>query len=265
MRRQGPREDAPQLVYGIHPVADLLGHRPREVERIYITQERASGLGRVLRAAREAGIPVTRLPRDILVRKIGRRAVHQGIAAQVSSLPYAEADAVCLAAQSRPDGLLVLVDRVVDPGNLGAIVRTSAAAGATGVLLGGEGTVGLTPAVVKVSAGAVERVPVAREAKPVRRLESLASAGFRCVVLDPHGATPWDELDLTGRLVLVAGGEERGVRPAVARACEFRVGIPLAGGSESLNVGISVGVLLFEALRQRRRAGSALESSLSGC
>ncbi|MCP3979065.1 MAG: 23S rRNA (guanosine(2251)-2'-O)-methyltransferase RlmB [bacterium] len=250
--RRGPSaEEQAELIYGVQPVLELVESARHRVERIFVARDAGGGLGRVLRTAREAGIPVTHITRQQLGRRVGGRAKHQGIAAQVAAMSYADPEQVVAAAAERSDGLIVMVDRVVDPGNLGAIVRTAAGAGAAGILLSTEGTVGLTPAVAKASAGAVARVPVAREPKPPRRLADLSERGFRTVVLDPRAELSWDRADLTGRLAVVAGGEEKGPRPAVIEACDIRVAIPLAEGMDSLNVGVSLGVLLFEAIRQR--------------
>jgi len=204
---------------------------------------------------------VTNLSKELLARKIGARAAHQGIAAQVAPTEYADVEELCLRSAGRPDALLVLVDQVVDAGNLGAILRTCAAAGVDGVILSSDGTAGLTAGTAKASAGAVERLDVAREGRPARRLEKLSGMGFQTLALDPRGEGSWDELDLTGPLVIVAGGEEKGVRPAVRQACERRVAIPLAKKMDSLNVAVSTGVLLFEAVRQRRGMDDGLETS----
>ena len=246
-------EEQLALIYGVHPVSELLRSRPGDVERIFAARDPASGIGRILRKARLAGVPVTYLPRPLLGRKLGRRAVHQGIAAEVAAIPYRDAAALC--AGVRDDGLLVLLDRVTDPGNLGAVLRSCAAAGADGVILGGAGTVGLTPAAIKASAGTAEWVPVARDERPKRCLEALKERGFRVLGLDPGASTPWDEVDLTKGIIFVAGGENRGLRPGLARACDERIGIPLASGVQSLNVSVAVGVLLFETVRQRRQGG----------
>ena len=245
-------EPEPEVVFGVHPVTELLGARSRDVERVFVVKGRHVKLGRLLRLAREQGIPVSHVARELLVRKIGRRAVHQGVAARVSPVSYASADEVCAAASRKPDALLVLVDRVTDPRNLGSILRTAAAAGALGVLLATEDTVGLTPVTVKAAAGAAERLPVAREPKPARRLSALRDSGFETVVLDPRGPALWDQAGLTGRIIVVAGGEQAGPSLAVRRACSRRLGVPLAPGGESLNVAVALGVLLFEAVRQRR-------------
>ena len=262
--RRNDDEREVQLVYGIHPVEELVASRGHEVERLFMAQDGGRGLGGLLRAARAAGIPVTQLPRTLLAKKLGAQAVHQGVAAQVAAVAYAETDQICRDA-ARRRGMLVLLDRVVDPANLGSILRTSRAAGVAGLVLASESTVGLTPVVAKVSAGAVEHLPVARERRLAGRIEALGEAGFSTVLLDPREGTDWDRIDLRGPLALVAGGEERGVRPAVAQACSARVAIPLKQGAESLNVAIAVGVLLFEAVRQRRVLDPGLETSRTRC
>ena len=127
-------------------------------------------MGRLLRAARAAGVPVTHLAPGGPGEEDGSRAVHQGVAAVVAPVAYATADALCEAAARERSGLLVVLDGIEDPRNLGAVIRTAAAAGAHGILLGVEETVGITPAVAKTAAGALERIPVAREPKLVRRL-----------------------------------------------------------------------------------------------
>jgi len=252
---------SPEIVYGVHPVAELLKRRLQSVERVFVAHGRGGGIGDILRSARQAGIPVTNMPKELLAKKLGVRAGHQGIAAQVAPIAYADVERICRQAAGRPDGLLVLVDQVVDAGNLGAILRTCCAAGVQGVILSSEGTVGLNPGVAKASAGAVERLPVGREGRPARRLGMLRDSGFQTLALDPRGESSWDELDLTGPLVIVAGGEEKGPRPAVRQACERLVAIPLAKKMDSLNVAVSTGVLLFEAVRQRRSLDIGLETS----
>ena len=245
-----PRE----LVYGVRPVEELLQRRLGDVEKILVARDRRSGLGGLLRTARGAGIPVVHLSREALARQAGRGAVHQGVAAIVSPLAYADAARVCDLAAGRPDGLLVLVDRVVDPRNLGAILRTCAGAGADGVLLCGSGGVGLTPVVAKTSAGAIDRVPVARVSRPAERVSELRKRGFLAVALDAAGESDWHRVNLAGRVLLVAGGENLGVRPGIREACDTSLAIRLAAGMESLNVAVAVGVVLFEAVRQRAAA-----------
>ncbi len=253
MSRQDAHADGEaQVVYGVHPVTELLTGRMQDVERVFVVRGRHVKLGRLLRMAREQGVPVSHVDRETLARKVGRRAVHQGVAARIASWPYSSADEVCTAAARDPEGMLLLVDRVTDPRNLGAMLRTAAGAGVRGVLLATEDTVGLTPVAVKTSAGAVERIAVAREPRPARRLEALREQGFTAVALDPRGKEIWEGAPLSGRIIFVAGGEGSGPSGAVFRACDRRVAVPLAPGVESLNVGVALGVLLFEAVRQRR-------------
>jgi 23S rRNA (guanosine2251-2'-O)-methyltransferase len=175
---------------------------------------------------------------------------HQGVVAWVE--PYRYADAWELATHDRP--LLVCLDRVTDPRNLGAVCRSAEGAGATGVVVPSHGSAAVTPAVAKASAGAVEHLPVAvvtnlaRYLKDVKRddLWIYAAAG-------DAGRTFW-ETDLTGGVALVLGAEGRGLRPLVRRTCDAVVSIPLAGSVESLNVSVAAALLLYEARRQRRHA-----------
>lgn len=244
-------ESEGELVFGVHPVTELLESRGAEVDRIYVVRGRHTKLGRLLRSARQLGVPVTHLERDVLARKVGRQAVHQGVAARMAARSYLPVETLIEAAGESE--ILVLVDRVTDPRNLGAILRTSAAAGVGGVLLSAADTVGLTPVAVKASAGTAARLKVAREARPGRRLESLATEGFEALALDARGESLWEAEIPPGRCIFVAGGEEAGASEGVLRRCSRRLAVPLAAGVESLNVAVALGVLLFEA--RRRRSG----------
>ena len=264
MRRQEPRSPRAETewgetVYGVHPVTELLERRAREVERVFVLLGRHARLGRLLRLAREHGVPISHVAAEVLATKAGRRAVHQGVAARVAARAYADADEICRQVAADPEGRLVLVDRVTDPRNLGAIVRTAAAAGVTGLLLAAEETVGLTPSAIKTAAGAAERIPIGRDQALGRRVEWLKKAGFTTVALDPRGRPLWG-VPLHGRIAVVAGGEQGGAGEGVLRACEWRLAVPLAPGVESLNVAVALGVLLFEAARQRHARGPDLES-----
>jgi 23S rRNA (guanosine2251-2'-O)-methyltransferase len=252
---KGPSKEGREILFGVHPVMEALESGVRNVDRILVAKGRTAKLGRLLRLAREKGVPVSHLPQAVLRRETGMSASHQGVAARVSAVPYAEPEELLAGAVGTPGSLLVALDRVEDPRNLGAAVRTVAAAGAMGVLLGTDGAVGLTSAVAKTSAGALERVSVARVPRLAASLRKVREDGVRVVGLDPRSATPWDREDLTGRIIIVAGGEARGPRRSVLEVCDRRVRIPLASGVDSLNVSVAVGVVLFEAVRQRRAAG----------
>lgn len=243
---------AAEMLYGMHPVLDAIEHGSRTIDRLLVAREGgARHLGRLLRAARDAGIPVTYLPKTVLARKAGPKAVHQGVAALVAPVPYATPDEVCAAARAGR-GLLVVLDGVEDPRNLGAVIRTAVAAGADGLLLGIEDTVGITPAAAKTAAGTAGRLPVAREPHLARRLTELKDRGFQIVALDASGEDRWDAVAYRQPTVIVAGGEGRGLRRSLRQAADRRVAIPLEEGVESLNLSVAVAVVLYEAVRQRR-------------
>jgi 23S rRNA (guanosine2251-2'-O)-methyltransferase len=247
-------EEQPEVLFGLHAVVEALEAGKRTIDRVLVSRESGGhNLGRLLRAARAAGVPVTHLPREILARKAGTRAVHQGVAALVAPVAYADVEGVCSAAALEKEGLLVVLDGIEDPRNLGAVIRTAAAAGAHGVLLGTEETVGITPAVAKTAAGALDRIPIAREPKLGRRLLGLKSSNFKIVALDPRSDRRWDAESYRGRVVLVAGGEARGLRRGLLEVADSRVALPLSRGVESLNVSVAVGAVLYEVVRQRGR------------
>jgi len=251
MKRE-EEDERPEVLFGVHPVLEALEAGVRSIDRVLVSRESGGRhLGRLLRAARAAGVPVTHLPKEVLARKAGSRAIHQGVAALVSPVAYADPAALCAAAAREAAGLLVVLDGIEDPRNLGAVIRTAAAAGAHGILLGTEETVGITPAVAKTAAGALERLPVAREPKLGSRLAALKAGGFRIVALDGRSERSWDEESYGGPVVLVAGGEGRGLRRGLLEAADARVALPLAGGVESLNVSVAVGAVLYEVVRQR--------------
>ncbi|MBD3868411.1 MAG: 23S rRNA (guanosine(2251)-2'-O)-methyltransferase RlmB [Acidobacteria bacterium] len=253
-RDRRDREDAPrEYLYGVHPVEEALAADSRRVERILVAREAEDNrLGRILKEARKAGIPITRLPKEGLARKAGRKAVHQGVVAVVSPVRYLEPAEIARTSMESGHGLLVLLSGVEDPRNLGAVIRSAAAAGADGVILTGETAAGVTPGAVKTSAGAAERVPVGRDRKPVRAIRELKQAGFSVIAMDHRADLAWDQVDLDGPVVLVAGGEGRGLSRSVAMECHHRVALPLAAEVESLNLSVAVGILLYEVLRQRK-------------
>lgn len=255
--RRDRDEPEREYLYGVHPVEEALSGRGRGIERILVAREAEDNrMGRILREARKAGIPITRLPREGLARKAGRQAVHQGVVAVVAPVRYHDPLVIARDSMANGNALLVLLSGVEDPRNLGAVLRSSAAAGADGVILAGEKAAAVTPWAVKTSAGAAERLPVARARKPVRAIRELKDAGFTVIGMDHRAERSWDRADLTGPVVLVAGGEGRGLSRSVAMECHLRVALPLAREVESLNLSVAVGILLYEAVRQRKECDS---------
>lgn len=230
----------PQLVYGRRAVREALRGR-REVFEVWAT-ERAAKAEDWLAEAR----PKLKAERELSERADTRD--HQGVLALVE--PYRYADAYELAAAEKP--LLVALDRVTDPRNLGAVARSADGAGATGVIVPAHGSAIVTPAVARASAGAVEHLPIAVVTNLARFLEEVKGADLWIYgAAGDSGAPSMWETDLSGGVVLVLGAEGTGLRPLVRRTCDALVAIPLDGEVESLNVSVAAAVLLYEAKRQR--------------
>ncbi|HVC86887.1 MAG TPA: 23S rRNA (guanosine(2251)-2'-O)-methyltransferase RlmB [Gaiellaceae bacterium] len=230
----------PDLVYGRRAVREALRGR-RQVLEVWAT-ERACSAEPWLAEAR----PKTKADRELAERADTRD--HQGVLALVEPYPYA--DAYELAAAERP--LLVVLDRVTDPHNLGAVCRSAEGAGATGVVVPAHGSAVVTPAVARASAGAIEHLPVAVVTNLARYLEEVKGVDLWVFgAAGEEGTTSMWETDLSGGVALVFGAEGKGLRPLVRRTCDALVAIPLVGQVESLNVSVAAAVLLYEARRQR--------------
>jgi 23S rRNA (guanosine2251-2'-O)-methyltransferase len=231
-----------ELVYGRRAVREAL-RGPRGVLELWATE-------RALRSEpwlQEPGGPRMHVKRERALTGAAGTADHQGVLAFCE--PYRYADGFELAAA--PEALLVCLDRVTDPHNLGAVARTAEGAGATGVVVPAHGSVRVTPAVCRASAGAVEHVAVAVVPNLATYLSEVK--GPDLWVWEASGSTgsPMWETDLSGGVVLVLGAEGKGVRPLVRRACDGAVSVPLYGKVESLNVSVAAGLLLYETARQR--------------
>ena len=230
-------------VYGRRPVRELL-RGPRQVQELWVT-ERALAAEPWLKAESPVRVQV-KLDRD-LAEAAGTRD-HQGVLAFCE--PYGYADAYALAAGKRP--LIVCLDQVSDPHNLGAVCRAVDGAGASGVVLPSHGSARVTAAVCRASAGAVEHVKVAVVTNLARYLAEVKGPDLWVfAAAAEEGATPMWQADLAGGAALVLGAEGRGLRPLVRKTCDAAVSIPLAGRVESLNVSVAAAVLLYEAARQR--------------
>jgi 23S rRNA (guanosine2251-2'-O)-methyltransferase len=240
-------------IHGIHPVLEALRSGAGRVTRVVIAENRRDArIARVEEAARAARVPLQRQPERALDRLCGGEP-HQGVVAVVAATPYADPDAA-LAGAARPE-LLVVLDGVEDPRNLGAVIRTAAAAGAGAVFLPERRAAGLTGVAMKAAAGAAETLPVARVGNVVAFLKHLKERGIWVAGLDPAGPTPWTGFDLTEPVAIVAGAEGRGLRPLARETCDVLLSIPLAPGVPSLNLSVAAGVVLFEARRQRLGRG----------
>ena len=232
-----------ELVYGRRAVREALRGRRQALE-VWAT-ERALAQSSWL----EEGPRPHVKPERELTEAAGSRD-HQGLVAWCEPYPYADAYELA----SPPDGvpLLVVLDQVTDPRNLGAVARSAEGAGATGIVLPAHGSVTVTPAVCRASAGAVEHIPIAVVPNLARYLGQVKSGDLWVYAAEADAPRSMWEADLSGGLALVLGAEGRGVRPLVRRACDGAISIPRAGAVESLNVSVAAAVLLYEACRQRR-------------
>jgi 23S rRNA (guanosine2251-2'-O)-methyltransferase len=225
------------VIYGRNAVREALRGR-RRVHRLWATEAAASDGW--------SGAPVSVVGADEVERRCGSDA-HQGICAEVDPYPYAD-EAELLA---QPEPLIVALDEVTDPQNLGAICRSAECAGATGVVMPERRAADVTPAVAKASAGAIEHLAVARVRNLSDFLGAARAAGCWCYGAAAHAATPYDAPDYRGGVVLVLGAEGRGLRPRVASACDELVSLPLRGQVGSLNVSAVAAVLLYHVLQER--------------
>jgi 23S rRNA (guanosine2251-2'-O)-methyltransferase len=242
-----------RIVYGLNPVRELLRAASTAVSELWLAEGGTRGVAfaELERLARAAGAKIRAAPRPKLDRLAGTDR-HQGVVAVVAEFRYADVDAILARAKDagRPP-LLVVLDGVEDPHNLGAIVRSAHALGAHGVVIPKDRAVGVTAAVAKASAGAVERCPIARVTNVTKCLEELKEAGVWSVALAADGERSLAALDLRGPTALVLGSEGEGLRPLVRRTCDFSARVPMMGELDSLSVSASAAIALYEAVRQR--------------
>jgi 23S rRNA (guanosine2251-2'-O)-methyltransferase len=232
-------------IYGVHPVLEAL--RAGTVRRLRIAGRAGDRLREVIDEAAAAGVRVERVPQEAIDR-LARGATHQGVVADVES----ERSVGLRELAEGPSPLIVVLDAIEDPHNLGAILRTADAAGVSGVVVQSRRSALHAGTVAKTSAGALSHVRVAEVVNIARAIEELKELGVWSVGLAGESSQAYDEVDLTGAVALVMGAEGAGLRRLVREKCDFLVSIPMAGHVGSLNVSVAAGIALFEAVRQRR-------------
>lgn len=240
---------------GIHAVREAL-EAGRPLSRIVLARGRhGERLEEIVRLARSRGVPVRFEERAQLDRLAGSRE-HQGVVALAAARPAATIEDLIARAASdtAQKGLLVLLDGVEDPHNLGAVIRTALAAGAHGVIVPERRAAGLTEVVARASAGALAHLPVARVTNLVRAMEELKEAGYWLIGLDERAEKSYTTADFTLPVGIVLGGEGKGLHELTRKRCDVVVSLPTSGPVRSLNVSVAAGVVLFEAVRQRRRS-----------
>jgi 23S rRNA (guanosine2251-2'-O)-methyltransferase len=242
---------------GIHAVKEAL-EAQRPIDRIAIAKGRQdTRIEEIVQLARKQGVSVRFEERSQIDRIAGSKD-HQGVAAIVAARPAATLDDILALANASPQsrGLIVLLDGVEDPHNLGAIVRTALAAGAHGVVIPERRAAGITDTVARASAGALAHLPVAKVTNLVRAMEELKEAGYWLIGLDEEGEKSYTEVDYQSPTGIVLGSEGKGLHELTRKRCDFVVSLPTTGPVKSLNVSVAAGVVLFEALRQRKSKSS---------
>jgi 23S rRNA (guanosine2251-2'-O)-methyltransferase len=245
-----PATRSSQLIYGVLPILESLRANSRRIEKIYVAEgAREKRLSEIYDLARQSGILVNRVSRETLVKMIEPDANHQGVIALTASADYVSTDEIFDATTG--NALLVVLDGVEDPRNLGAVLRSVEGAGAGGVFIPERRAVGLTETVAKSSAGAIEYVKVAKVANINRLIEELKERNIWTIGTSADAEISYTDWDWTQASALILGGEGKGLHRLTAEKCDVLVKIPMYGKIESLNVSVACGVILFEAKRQR--------------
>ena len=238
-----------QLIYGIHPVRECLRSGARAVSCLYIARDTGSpGLKAILQLARRRGYAIRFEPRSLLDQRVGG-ANHQGVVAVCGARPYVELEDLLDGLGTAP--LLVALDSVEDPRNLGAVLRCCAAAGVDGVIVTKDHAAGVTATVSKAAAGGLEYLSIARVSNLARAIDQLKTKGIWVAGVETGQPLGCQDLDLTVATALVLGNEGAGLRRLVREKCDFLASIPTPGPIRSLNVSVAAGIVLYEAIRQR--------------
>jgi 23S rRNA (guanosine2251-2'-O)-methyltransferase len=244
---------------GIHAVREAL-ESGRALERIVIARGRhGDRLEEIVTKARERGVPV-RFEERAIVDRLAGTPQHQGVVAMAAAKHTLDLEDLLKIAPkgSSAPGLLVVLDGVEDPHNLGAVIRSALAAGASGIILPDRRAAGLNETVARAAAGALEHLPVARVVNIARAMEQLKEAGYWTVGLDERAERKHVDVDYKGAVAIVLGGEGAGLHELVRKRCDFLVSIPTTGPVRSLNVSVAAGVVLFEAVRQRQAQSKSM-------
>ena len=241
-----------EIIHGYHPVFEALQAARRIFIKVYAAGDKPSKrLDKIIALAEYKKIPVKKI-QALRLKKITGLDQHQGVAAEVSPYPLVDfSDLVDRLGSDKKDKFLVLLDNILDPQNFGAIVRTVLAVGADGVVIPKDRSVPPTPAVSKVSAGALEHVFVSRVTNLITTIKALKKRGVWIYGMDKAAEASIFSRDLSGSLAIVIGGEEKGIRPLVKKHCDFLISIPQVGRINSLNASAAAAVSMYEVFRQR--------------
>jgi 23S rRNA (guanosine2251-2'-O)-methyltransferase len=240
-----------QVIYGINPLLEIFLSYPTMMEKIVVAEGRGGeAVRKIVKLALDRGIPVEFTGRD-KVEKLAPRRVHQGIVGLCREYSYATVDDVLANRHKRSRyNLVIILDSITDPQNLGSIIRTAHCCGANGVIIPENRAASVTASVVKASAGAVYRMPTAMAVNLVRTIEYLKEKGFWIYGADAASEASFHASEYEGHIGLVLGNEGRGIRPLIRKKCDFLISIPMRGEVASLNVSVAAGVILYEIFRK---------------
>ncbi len=244
-----------EVVYGINPIKILITREDSPLKKIIMAESRSGSpaIKDIIDRAHQQKIPVEWRPRKHLDELTGRTD-HQGIVGLRDSFAYADLDDVLKNRNPRlSQDLVIMLDGIIDPQNLGSIIRSAHCLGANGVIIPTDRAASVTPAVMKASAGSAEQLPVARVTNLSRTIDFLKEKGFWIFGADAHGETHLPDQDFNCSVVLVMGSEAKGIRPLVKKKCDFLIAIPMAGNFDSLNVAVAAGVIQYEIFLKRQR------------
>lgn len=238
-----------EYIPGRNGVAEAL-KAGRSIVKLYVAEGRTEGsLKEILVKAKEQGVPLRRVNRKKLDELYNGN--HQGVIAEVAAYAYADIDDMLAAAASRgEDPFLLMLSEIESPHNLGAIMRTAEIAGVHGIIIPKDNSVGLNATVAKIACGAAEYLPVARVANLVQTTKDLQQKGLWVYGADMEGTELWQQ-DMKGPILLVIGGEDKGIPRLLLKNCDFKVTIPMAGHISSLNASVAAGIMVYEVVRQR--------------
>ncbi len=243
--------DEKEIVYGKNPVEGLLETNPKRINKIYLAKgvKFDPKIKNILSLARQNRVTVLDIPREKLDKLAD--GVHQGIAASVSPVEYTELETILPELKNRNDALLIILDKVEDPHNLGSIIRTSAAANADGIIIPKRRSSPITSTVEKSSAGTVEKIPIIQINNINETIKTLKENNFWIIGAEADGKTFYFQQNYDMNCALVIGGENEGISALVRKNCDMLVKIPMPGNINSLNVANATSILIYEIVRQR--------------
>lgn len=244
--------ESEKVIYGIHPVLEALKSNKRNISKIILAYEKKGlDIEKVKTLAKKRHIKVSQRDKK-RIDELAGTSKHQGVVAVVTGKSFEELeDLVSISLEKSSEPLLLILDGITDPHNLGAVLRSAEALGVEGVILPKDRAAGITPAVAKTSAGALEHIRIARVTNLARTLEYLKDKGFWIVGADEKAHKPLYEKSLSGPLGIIMGSEEEGIRRLIRKKCDFFISIPMKGEINSLNVSTASAIIIYEILRQK--------------